>query len=591
MAERHSLNFDGDGLRLVQDAFTYGWAHQMARHRQYEEDWLLYNAYVEMKGRNPEMPNISLPEMYAIIETQTPEIAQALFGRRPVFPFESRRKEYRQISRFITTYIDELLARAGLYPEGEMLAKLAGLYGTAYMSVYPKYELVTAKKIVDDPRTGRKVMAEEKTYRLRLGIETWAPWDVIVDPRATGLEHAEQCRYVVKVRSTTKRQIKQMAERGSFPGLDLDKLNASGVGSRTYKENSTGNNMLTRYGLPEPKSEDDDCVLLSYESPERTIDVLNGDVIIRETDEDLYGHGCINLDRLIQTSVPHTGNRFYGIGHAKPNEVLIAMLNDSYNLTFAVHGMNAQPVIFFRSSFVDPQNLIWSQCNRIPVGSAPGNPISDDYDVRTGEQLPKEHYMLPDMLRRQIDKTSGVSAPMRGEIMGGEQLATEINNSVVRGDKRLQGTLLLQEETFSRSFSHKLACIVDKYSNFNDMLEILSMRDALQMYTVNPEQLPGGHNLMVRGAARVGQLHGQKQALAEMAPLLMQSPARRVGGVERTWARLQDFDENEIDDMLMTREEIELSQQMQLAAVQAQGQIEARQAQEERADKQKATKA
>ena len=583
------VNYDGDALALVQNAYQNSDENMDARLNQYQRDIDLYNAATNISNRDQSMPHIQLPKMFTIVETKSPRDIKALFGRRPVLSWMSKRDEFKATAQIQVEYVDDLLSKAHLYVHGALLIKMKMLYGLSYMNGIPYYDDIIEKQLVVDPYVGI-TKRETKHKRLRLKLETWAPWEVLPDPAAINLEDPDGCRYVIKIQIATKQGIKEMYKRGAYPDLDIELLDASSTrrrsGSGRYLHDNWGIKMLKEYGLDYPENDDDIGVILRYESNDRYIDLWNGDIVLRDRDNP-FSHKRINLSRMIHTQAPHTANQFHGIGEAKPNEVLIAMLNDTYSLTYASHGLINQPVVFFRQDSINIDDLIWSLGQRIPVDSTSDRPLSDDVMIHEGQGLPKEHYMLKDELEGDIEEVSGLHSVGKGqEQEGGTGTATEVAILRETGDARQEGSIKLGEQMFLADFSMKVASIVEQYSSFADVAESVGEEKAMKMFTANPNDLAGGFNYTFKGSDYVANLMVKQRNLKEIADVLLAAPAVKYDGVARKLLEYHEFDEDDIGDMMYTEEEMQQFYQQQAQALEQDAALEVDQEQYDRGQQQ-----
>ena len=418
------------------------------------------------------------------------------------------------------------------------------------------------------------------SHRVRLKLEVRAPWEVRVDPHATSLNEKEDCRYLIKIDIRSRRQIKEMYAKAAYPGLDIEKLDAYN-GSRTnYRGQHWGQQMLQAYGLPIPMNDDDVGLLFRYESPDRYIDSWMNEVTLRDGDnpfsKEKGGHGLINTSRMIHVMPPHTQSQFWGIGEAKPNEVLIAMRNDIENLTYSAHGMLNQPPIFFRKDHINRDDIIFALGHRIPVSGTSDRPLSDDYAIPERRGLPPDHYLLAEKLDREQDRVSGLYGPGRGESLRqrGDATATEVLAAEQNAQTRQQESVRLGEDVCLADLAKKASAMLGQFSNFDDLIESVGMQDAIQVITANPADLPGGYNMPFKGSARVQQLNSQRQNLVTLAPIIQNSPWKIPAGLERKLLDLYDFEGDDIDEIMMTNPQIAQLMQLQFAAAQQQAQIE-----------------
>lgn len=558
------LDFDGsDANQLVQDAFDLADSVQEARHRQFQRDFLLYKAFIDPRERDVDMPNVSLPKMFSIVETKAATDTAALFGRRPVIPIKARRDEFKEAAEIQTEVLDELLHKAGIYVHGALLVKLKILYGTAFMNVLPYNELIDEKQLLPDGSIGTIQQA-----RLRLKLETWAPWEVMVDPHAKNLVDFDGCRFVIKVQLASKRSIKQIFERNGYPGLDLELLDDVQT-AQNFKNQPVGQRILSAFGLPMPTEDDDMGIILRYESPDRWIDSWMGQIPLRDIDNQ-FKHKRINLSKMSHITEPHTQSQFWGIGEAKPNEIQIAMLNDVYNMTFASHAMVNQPMVFYRKGAVTPEDIIFGIGQRIPVISKDDRPISDAIQVEGGQGLPRDHYLIPNALERNIDLTAQLFGPQRGEQLSGDTTATEVRDISRNASKAQEMSIKLGEQEFLADFATKVTSIIDQFKNMLDIAEIVGPDKAIAMISANPADLPGGHNFAFKGSDSIEREAIERENAFRLAPILIESPTARPGGVERHLMETFDIKTEDMDQMQLTEEEIQAreEQQRQLAVLQ-----------------------
>jgi hypothetical protein len=573
-----TVDFDGDPIKLIRGCYSIGEHSQRPRWVQAQRDWLLYNAYTDVRDRDPNLPNVSLPKIYSIVETKNPDKVSALFGRHPVFPIFSRRREFRPITDVFSELLDYLCGLGGLYEQGSLLCKLATLYGTSYIEAIPYYDKVVEERLVSASVGGFQKISTEG-YRLRFKFNTWALWEILHDPIATGLRDVTSCGWVIKPQLTTKRAIKAMYEAGAYPDLDLEKLDASNASGLGYQGTNFGHQMLTAYGLPEPRGDDDIGVLMRFESSDRYIDAWMGELPLRDMDNPFSkaqkGHGLINLSKLTNVQTPHTQQQWYGIGEAKPNEVLAAIQNDTMNMTLLVSAMMSMPLIFYRKKGMNKDDFVFSPGQRIPIAGDEQRPITDNYKIESGQPLPPQLFEMQDRIERFMDLGSGEFGPGRGEGMrSGGGTASEAIIATDKGSKRQEGQFMLDEAGFKSDFLRKLLGHVAQFSQFGDIAEVVGPDRAMLAYVSNPADLPGGYNMEYSGSARVRQRANQFEKLKEIAPVTMQDMSARPGGVLRKLYDLCDFNQDEIDDMMLSPEELDMKIKQEMMMQQAQQQAE-----------------
>lgn len=518
------LDFDGDGLTLVRAAYELARNEQVPRNNQCTRDYKIYTGYVDPMYRDPDRANVFIPKIFNIVNVKSAKDLKTLLGIRPYIPIEAKRKEFREMSRLQGDVLDDLLEKAGFYEKMATAAPIKNLYGTAFLEALPYYEQVIEKQVIPENimgrATGRFQIKEVPVPRLRLRITPYAPWEIYIDPRATGLEAKGQCRFVIKMQLVSKREIIKMAEGGAYGGFDIAKLDETPTGSDS---DHWGKIMLQEIGLSQ-NQDDDTGVLMRYESEERYIDVWNGVTTLREM-ENPFKHKLINLSRWIHRIDPHTQNKFWGIGESKPNEILQAMLNDTWNLTLNTHEMADQLTIYFREGAVNPNLLVRTPGNRVPVSDKNDKPIGDSIVESSGPGLPPAHYIIPETLERMMDLTANLYDINRGEpSQKTEQTATEAALLKEAGEGTQELNVRLGEHVLLADFGMKCLYHIDQFATVDDIVEIVGQEGAMVLATLNPMDLPGGFNFSFKGSDKATNEMVKQRNWKELVPILLTIP-------------------------------------------------------------------
>ncbi len=568
------IDIDRPALELVEDAYSLSKDHQTVRNEQYTDEYKLYRGYPNAADRDPDRANIFIPKIFSIVETKTPRDVKALLGARPYIPFEARREEFRESSLIQTEIIDEYCDRGQFYQKGSSALKIKNLYGTAFMDAIPYYENVVEKSLQPVVIGGQVIdteIVERQVQRLRFRITEYAPWEIYVDPMARNLEEKGGCAYVIKIMLARRSEILDMAEKGMYPGLDIDELLGKDSNSPD-KANHFGLQMLADLGLPQSSMDDGIGVLLRFESPERYIDLWNGRVVLRDIPNP-FKHGMINLNRMIHVQDAHSQNAFWGIGEAQQNEILQLMLNDSWNMTFDAHNMNNHGITYYKNGAVNPDALVRTVGNKIGIEAEEDRPI--DYYIKEsfGQSLPQDHYAIPQTVERMMDLTSGVFELQRGEQSAGNRTATENALRKEFGDLRQEQSARLGEMVFLKSFGEKMISMVAQFANQDDIVEIVGEEKAQMLVGLNPADLPGGFNFTFKGANLVADQLIQQRNWKETLPIIMQLPNFDTEKGGRKTLELFSMDSIKDQEMIIPNEV--LAQQGQQAAEQEKIDIEA----------------
>lgn len=532
------LNFDGDPKKLVRTALDDCKEHQQSRNYQYKRNDQLYHSFVDMTARDPDRANVFIPKTFNAVETIVPRHIHALHNARPYIPFDAIRKEYADVARDQVTLLDEYLYRAGFLAKRILQTKIAVIHGTAFMEALPYYADVVEKQF--DEQQQQVVAQTVKHLRLRLRV--YAPWEVYVDPYATGLEEKDQCRYVIKIELISRRQIVDLVKDGAYEGFDPDTLYAHESTASTEKQDHWGLQMLEEIGLTRPEEDDDMGILLRYESPDRYIELWNGEHLLRDIGNPFW-HGRINLSRLVHTMAPHTQNAFWGIGVVKPTEILQHILNDTWCMTLDNHNLINQGVIYYRDGAVNPDAIVKTPGNRIEISQNFTGPIKDAILDVPGSELPSSHYIIPEITESQMDMTNGVYDMIRGETPEKQGTAAEAGMRREAGEIRLSLDMRLQE-SFLADLGGKCLCHTDQFTNFDDRVEILGEERAMGMFTANPIDIPGGFNFQFAGADKVANLLVQQRNMRELSPIVLQ-----VDNVLKGWWVRKLLEKHELSDL------------------------------------------
>ena len=524
MPDYKQIDFDGDAMPLVLNAYRQAKDYQDKIHRQCKRDYLLYRAHVDMTNRDNSLPHIAIPKIYNIVETKAPRDVKALLGTRPYVPFESKRKEYSIVSDAQTELVDQYLEEGGFFLESVLLFKIKTLYGTAFIETMPDVHDVQRMFLLPNPVGGYKLQTFVQS-RLRIKIKGYAPWDVLIDPYANNLESREGCRYVIKLDYVSKREIIRMAEQGVYPGLDIEKLSNGSIYNE-FAANHFGRQILRDFGLGEPAADDDMGINVRFESPDRYIDFWNGMIPLRDQGNPFAvergGHGMINLSRIIHNQDPHTQNRIWGIGEAKPNEILQAMMSDYLSNIFRREQTTGEPVIFYRKDALSPDDIIMESGRRIEVDPDNDKPIGDNIHVHSGVPMPAEQFQLLNIVDSISDRTSGIFAPNRGEPSPGDHTLGEIAITRETGDDRQELAIRVAEQVYLRSVGEKTAAHIAQFGEAPDFQEVIGPEKAALLLSANPKLVPGGYRIEFKGSNRISNILIKQRNLKELAPVLTQ---------------------------------------------------------------------
>lgn len=564
-------------LKLVQDAYQTSRDQQQSRNIQYQRDYQNYNSWVDMTYRNPDLVNLFIPKTYVIVETKTARNINATIGVQPYIPFESINPIYRGQTQLMSNMLQYYLSNADFESQYGLSTKIKIPYGTSFMEGIPYYQQVVQKSIIidpytnkplRDPYTGEFVSQQKEMFLLRFKVNAYSPWEVYADPHAKDLNDESKCRYIIIVQLVSKRNIAKMVQGGAYPGFDLEKLySVNYSATATDKSDHWGLSMLSEMGIAIPDDDDDTCVIFRYQSPDRYIDAINGQIVLRDIDNPYSrkygGHGKINLSKHKHNTDAHTQNQFWGKGECKPNEMLQSMLNDSWNQTFNSHQLHNQPIIYYKEGSLNPNMMVISPGARIPIRSDTDRSIRDLVTEGGINPLPRDHYLIPTTLERLIDQVSAVTDAQRGEqSSGGARTASEYAMRQQAGDIQLKQEVR-QSERFLADFGQKMIGHITQFAQTDDYVDILGEQGAMSLLYTNPNDLPGGWNFTFKGSERAATQALKQRSWIELTPLISGLPNIRTGKYSEIMFRDFGIPENEILELVTPDEEMMRMQQEQ----------------------------
>lgn len=537
-----NLDFDGAGpekaLKLVKDAYDRAKGTQEVRKEQWKQDYLLYSSFVDMAERDPDRANVFIPEIWAIVKQKVPVDVKALAMSRPYLPFTSGRKDFKPICAAWTEYLDYCLAKAHYFLHLASAALIKTVYGVSFMEPTCYYEPVDTVYL--SRQMGRIIKTTVPSWRMRMRVQEFAPWELFVDPMARNLEEPGGCRYVVIPQFVSKREILRMARASSnyFPDFDVQKFlddDAAGLAGLNGGSNVEhwGFEILSQIGLEQPELDDDICLMLRFQSPDRYIDVLNFNYLLRDRNNP-YNHKRINVARFLHEMDAHTQNQFWGTGECKPNEVMSDILNTLWDQMLDNANISGQPVTYYNTNvFKDANQLVRSLGNKIPADLPVGQDIRNSFVESYGQPLPAGHLALIESARDIMHMTAGKYPPQMGEPKEGA-LATAINQASNASSERQWLNVSLGEESFLASFGELALSNAHQFAMQDDLTEVLGNQQAALAMLAGPNEIPGGYNWSFKGSGMVMAQAIKQRNMKDITEAMLNIPNVMKG----VWAEL-----------------------------------------------------
>lgn len=582
MAERQAiLNFDAtsnskDGTKPVSDFvrnfFDHARQKQQFKNEEFQRMVRMYRAQMDMTGRDPNRANVFVPALYTRVETIVPDMVDALLGIRPYIPIMLSKNVNADVGDAMTDLLDGFLDKANFYWEAVKFNKYAVLLGTSFIEALPDFETKRVKRVVPQVMTdqfGQQTVVgfsvvNEMMRLLKFKIRSYAPWEIFQDPFAKTIDDA---RGIIKYRGfMSKRQLKEMANRGAFPDFDIDKLDTAPDGTQ---QDNWGEKIATELGVPMPTRDDDMGIWLSYESKDRYIDLWNGEHVLRDQSNPFSvedgGHGGINLTKIINTDDPNPNTQWYGIGEGKPIEQLGHMLNEQWNQTIDNHNMQNEGVLFYAEDAFDVDQLVMVGGNRIPVDIGPGQSIGDIFQERKTPGLPRDFYAIPAALEGMIDDTTGIPRIARGATEPGGQTAREALIKKGATDSRIKLKIKMFEQMGLGDFGLKMVHHIDQFATPDDVVESIGLERAALLPTLNPASMDGNFRFSFKGSDRMADAAIKRQDAKDIYQLMAGNMTVNQEWLASRTLKQFEVPESELKQALRSDEE----------AMQLQAQIEA----------------
>jgi hypothetical protein len=333
-----------------------------------------------------------------------------------------------------------------------------------------------------------------------------------------------------------------------------------------------GTKMMQELGLIGDNLDQDMHLLLTYETPERYVECLDGQMVVYDM-ANPFSHGLINLSRIVHNMDPQTQTQMYGIGEAKPNEILQSALNDMWSDTVNIFNMQKQPVIAYREG-MDPDKLVWTPGNRIGIPPSMA-PISSDFMLIPGQQITMDHFQMPQTMERYMDLTAKSFAPQRGEVGAGNATATEVAVTKSVGDKTQEQVVKTGELLFMKDFGQKCLSHIEQFMQPADVISIVGPQKAQFWFTGNPANIPGGYSFSFKGSDRLAEQMVRQNSLRNILPFLQQ--LLTSGQLTLAQMVMDSFGFKQDDIMNISREAVSMmmiQRQMQIMQMQQDAEVE-----------------
>ncbi len=554
-----------DALTVFDDAWRRSSEAQTSRNNIYERVWQRYKGY-NPSIADPYRSNIVMPKLYSTIETIVPRLSKALFGRRPYIPLTG--STVPEMAMVIQEVLDHYLYQDNFRVKGIAMLKGVSLFGTWFLEPYPDYEEVTTVGVGGlnkYPWVPQPVQQTDARFRLR--VRQWAPWQVYVEPNMVDLDDPG---YAITVEKCAVSEIKRLIEAGRYQPIEENYLN-SGDDQKDFAIS-----MMKSLGISMPSENDAYGVLCKYRHRDRYITLWNG-LAILEDRENYYDkpdgsrklpHGGTNLARFVYNLDPMLQNSFWGQGEGKALEIICDKLDETWNLLFDNHDIISQAVVTYRENAVSAESIVIDGGVRIEVKSSWLGSLDDAVKRLDLGTMPPEAYTIPEALDNWADRVSGTWDIQRGETASQgdpSKTATESSLLSTQGDFRSELRTELLESLGMADFADLCCHHIDAFAGHSDIARVIGPERAMLVFSMYPQEMPGGATYEFKGSDTVVNDFQKRADWAQCLAVIKDSPVARPGGVERETLTLYGKNEDEINKVILTQEEIQQVAEQQLA--------------------------
>jgi len=544
-------------VKIVQDAWSRAYQVQAPRNDEYLRVWQRYKGY-NPNISDPYKSNIVMPKLYSTIETIVPRLGKALFGSRPYIPIKS--EKFQEAAEPIELALDTYLSKDKFKVKGKRALKMTSLFGTAFLEPYPAVEVVTEKQSILSPEyPWQPMIVESRVPRFRLKTRVWAPWQVYVEPN---MMDVDDWGYIITIELVAKESIKKLQEINRFnKNVNLNRLSSSG----DSEEKEQGKRMLQGLGISVPTEDSGWGVLARYRTDDRYITIWNG-LDVLEDRENPFKRKKKNMIRFAYNEDPMLQNSFWGQGEGKILDIICDKLDETWNQAFDNHDMINQAAIAYREGAVAKESLVMVGGVRIPIRADWQGSLDDAVKRFETMGLPPDFYAIPAVLENYADKAAGSFDIQRGEPSEDvEKTATESSLLATQGDLRSEDRVSLLEALGMTDFADAACSHIDQYASFDDLYDTIGEK-AMDIFTMNPNELPGGFDYQFRGSDTIINDFQKRADWRRTAELLRNDPSVRPGAVARLTLKKDGYSDQEIEEIVFNEQELQM--QMQIEAMQ-----------------------
>lgn len=442
-------------VEIVQEAFERAKKNQQPHFARYRRYYELYRNYISEENARPHGANLFVPYTFQAVETIAPRLVTAIFNNRPYMTavplsntaYENARNMEMLLDYQAEKYLDPVLFFT-------MVFKDALIYGTSIVKTTWKFteKTVRVNNYVSDKRISslkKKEVKEEKVTTYDAPYMEIVPLEnFFFDPNASEIDEA---RYVIHRYYEDVDTIKEKIKEGVYKVKKEDKDKISEMGGE-YSDSFSSYQRVDAVSGGNTKPEGMAEILEFW--GEDCIVKLAGDVVLL-MDYNPFYHGERPFVKFIDYPV---ANEFYGIGEVEVIESMQEELNTTRsqrmdNVSLAINNMWKVR----RNAGVDASQLVSRPNGIIEVDEM------DDLDTLTVPNMTESAYREEQLIKEDMDRTTGVNDYTRGDNPARRETATTASLLTESANERFKLKIRLMEKTSFKKVGYQLVALNQQF--------------------------------------------------------------------------------------------------------------------------------
>ena len=557
----------------------------------WEECYQIYRAY--RKERDDDKSNLFIPYLFGLIETVVPRITDTIFAKKPYLKPLPREPQDIEASESMQVLLDYQMDKCRFEEKITDAVKTATIYGTGYVKVYwdKQTETVVRKKRrqLTQPldivklmqelgmeNASRYVEVEEEVTRYEgVNIEPLDIFDVYVDPYAEDIESA---RYVIHETLKPLSHLENMIKQGVYELPEGVKMKDIKESSPDREENSALDRQQDIGMANKPTNPEGMVNILEYWENDRVVVLVNDEYVVRD-EKNPYHHKKIPIVKMVDTRVPKESD---GIGEIEPNRYLQAELNTNRNQRIENVKMAINNMWAYQEGAIDPDDLKSKPNQAIPIRQ--GQNVNEVLQQFQPQRIHPSSYTEEDIIKRDMQETSGVTKYVRGIQPSGSATATEITSlqreanyrfkekirNIVRSIEKI-GDLFVQLNQQFLTENQYIRVSNDRAEQTNiPLAQGMPQNSEFQFLNLSPESIMGEFDINVASSALepLADRQVKRQQLLELWQIAMNNQIKLPSLFEEI---VKTYDMPQVDKMLEEyKAEMAQMQQLQQLKFQAQ---------------------